>query len=210
MLLNLPANEATSYEETDRKIDELNLKIDNLDELLKNDNALLSEEYSNLDDLMEREDRLKRLKIEIFEKTKYLEHVRQARNILKSAYESYSSKYVGPVKEAFLKYCGLFIKDEVNHFRFDANMEISSEEMCKMRKIDTFSCGYKDLIGFCMRLALTDVMYRDEKPMLVLDDPFVNLDNGKDEGVRFILNKLKEKYQIIYMTCRDERVFKVK
>ncbi len=210
MLLNLPANEAASYEETDRKIDELNLKIDNLDELLKNDNALLSEEYSNLDDLMEREDRLKRLKIEIFEKTKYLEHVRQARNILKSAYESYSSKYVGPVKEAFLKYCGLFIKDEVNHFRFDANMEISSEEMCKMRKIDTFSCGYKDLIGFCMRLALTDVMYRDEKPMLVLDDPFVNLDNGKDEGVRFILNKLEEKYQIIYMTCRDERVFKVK
>ena len=206
-LYNLPLGSVISYEETDKKMERLNSKIDDLDLLLKNDTALLSEESFKLDDLTEREDRLKVLETEITEKSKYLEHARQAQNILKKAYESYSSKYVGPVKEAFFKYCGLFLKDEVSHFRFDANMKISSEEMCKLRKIDTFSCGYKDLTGFCMRLALTDAMYRDEKPMLVLDDPFVNLDNGKDEGVRHILEELKENYQIIYMTCRDERVF---
>ena len=206
-LFNLPLDRITLYEAIDKKIDELNSEIDNLDVLLKNDTALLSEEFSKLDDLKEREDRVKELEIEILKKSKYLEHVRQAQSLLKKAYENYSSKYTGPVKEAFLKYCALFLKEEVNHFRFNANMEISSEEMCKLRKIDTLSCGYKDLIGFCMRLALTDVMYRDEKPMLVLDDPFVNLDNGKDEGIRYILEELKENYQIIYMTCRDERVF---
>ena len=206
-LFNLPLDRITLYEAIDKKIDELNSEIDNLDVLLKNDTALLSEEFSKLDDLKEREDRVKELEIEILKKSKYLEHVRQAQSLLEKAYESYSSKYTGPVKEAFLKYCALFLKEEVNHLRFNANMEISSEEMCKLRKIDTLSCGYKDLIGFCMRLALTDVMYRDEKPMLVLDDPFINLDNGKDEGIRYILEELKENYQIIYMTCRDERVF---
>lgn len=41
------------------------------------------------------------------------------------------------------------------------------------------SAGYQDLLGICMRLALVDAMYPKEKPFLVLDDPFVNLDEEK-------------------------------
>ena len=44
-------------------------------------------------------------------------------------------------------------------------------------------------MGFCLRLALVDVMYREEKPFLVLDDPFVNLDDEKMPGARLLLRE---------------------
>lgn len=69
----------------------------------------------------------------------------------------------------------------------------------------TMSAGYKDLIGICMRFALVDAMYPLEKPFLILDDPFVNLDDEKLARGRRLLAVLSQDYQVIYFTCHGSR-----
>jgi len=56
-----------------------------------------------------------------------------------------------------------------------------------------------------MRLALVDAMYQEEKPFLILDDPFVNLDQEKVAAGNELLKEVAEEYQVIYFTCHDSR-----
>ena len=51
-----------------------------------------------------------------------------------------------------------------------------------------------------------DSMYQDEKPMLIMDDPFVNLDDRNMAGAKKFVEKISEKYQILYFTCSQNRV----
>ena len=54
-------------------------------------------------------------------------------------------------------------------------------------------------------MALVDAMYQEEEPVLIMDDPFVSLDDRKVSACRNFLEKLGEKYQIIYFTCSAAR-----
>jgi uncharacterized protein YhaN len=56
-----------------------------------------------------------------------------------------------------------------------------------------------------MRFALVDAMYQGEKPFLVLDDPFVNLDEDKMEKGTRLLKQISREYQILYFTCHESR-----
>ena len=56
-----------------------------------------------------------------------------------------------------------------------------------------------------MRLALVDTMYQGEKPFLILDDPFVNLDEEKVAYGNILLLSVAKEYQVIYFTCHDSR-----
>ena len=67
------------------------------------------------------------------------------------------------------------------------------------------SDGYRDLVGLCRRMAMIEAMYEEERPFLILDDPFVNLDNDRVKGGVNLLKRISEPYQIIYFTCHDSR-----
>ena len=49
-------------------------------------------------------------------------------------------------------------------------------------------------------------MYQGERPVLIMDDPFVNLDDRNMVGAVRLMSLLEEKYQIIYFTCSQNRV----
>lgn len=65
------------------------------------------------------------------------------------------------------------------------------------------SAGQQDLFHFAERLAILDVLYKEEQPPLILDDPFVNLDTAKQQRAVDILKQLSEKRQVIYFTCHN-------
>ena len=68
-----------------------------------------------------------------------------------------------------------------------------------------WSAGQRSLCAFCFRMALLENMYPGERPFLILDDPFVNLDAAHMDRVRQVLQKLSEKWQLIYFTCHESR-----
>ena len=48
-------------------------------------------------------------------------------------------------------------------------------------------------------------LYADEKPMIVFDDPFTNLDADKIAGGLKFLEEISKEYQVIYFTCHKDR-----
>jgi uncharacterized protein YhaN len=48
-------------------------------------------------------------------------------------------------------------------------------------------------------------MYRGNLPFLILDDPFVSLDEGHMERVKGLLKELSKQMQMVYFTCHESR-----
>ena len=124
---------------------------------------------------------------------------------LQSAKEQFVSKYMEPIASGFAKYYGLLTGRTDRAWMIDANLNLRIREQGEYREIPWMSAGYQDLLGVCMRLALVDAMYQDEKPFLILDDPFVNLDDKKIEHANQLLLQVAKEYQMIYFTCSKAR-----
>lgn len=143
---------------------------------------------------------LERLKEEEKEKTEYYNLLDKTKNFLEGARENLIKRYKDPLTNSFMKYYSQITGAE-DKFSIDINAKVSPEEAGKPRDEAYFSRGYRDLIGFCMRIALADAMYSEEKPFLVLDDPFVNLDDERNSKAKELLSKLCDEYQILLLTC---------
>lgn len=127
------------------------------------------------------------------------------REYLKKAREAFTARYQNPLMQGFSKYYKLLTGKEAEAYVVDANMDLAVKEQGLFRESRFLSDGLKDLTGICMRMALVDAMYEKEKPFLIFDDPFVNLDDEKtNHGFRFLAEAGKE-YQIIYFTCHQSR-----
>ena len=131
----------------------------------------------------------------------------KTRKYLAEARDSFNTKYIKDIQASFDKYYQILAGDSTE-FTIDANLNVTYVEQGQPRITDTLSEGYQDLVGLCRRVAMADAMYTSEKPFLVLDDPFVNLDDRKLAGAREFINKISDQYQIIYFTCQSARTFK--
>ena len=132
-------------------------------------------------------------------------YIQKVQEYLGRAKESITNKYSAPILESFKTYYELIVSETIDDFRMDANINITKVEQGKQREINTLSSGYRDLIGLCLRVALVDAMYTDETPILIMDDPFTNLDDGKMRQAKQFLEYVAKKYQVIYFTCSDAR-----
>jgi uncharacterized protein YhaN len=131
--------------------------------------------------------------------------VKLTQDFLQKAKEQFVSKYMEPISKGFSKYYSMLTGDTRGDWMIDANINLMVREYGELRDTRWLSAGYQDLIGVCMRLALVDAMYQTEKPFLILDDPFVNLDKQKVEYGNQLLLSVAEEYQVIYFTCHDSR-----
>ena len=86
----------------------------------------------------------------------------------------------------------------------DANIDVSVKEQGLTHSVLQLSRGLRDVVGLSLRMAFIDVMFPGEKPVLILDDPFVNLDRANYEAAEKLLNIISGEYQVIYFAARDE------
>jgi uncharacterized protein YhaN len=128
----------------------------------------------------------------------------QAREILLRARNSVATRYLIPVEEGCKAYMKL-LQNETTAVRFNADGAPLREEQGKLREIGYYSAGMRELLGFSIRIALIDAIVNQEKPVLVLDDPFVHLDDKKYAAAAKIIKRLSESRQIIYLTCSRSR-----
>lgn len=149
--------------------------------------------------------RLEELKsIQAQEQQKY-HRIRKVQEYLGKAKESITNRYSAPILKSFSEYYEMITKASSEQFHIDANINITKDEQGKQREMSTLSSGYRDLIGICLRVALVDAMYKEERPILIMDDPFTNLDDAKMKEAKRFLEYVAEKYQVIYFTCSNAR-----
>ena len=137
-----------------------------------------------------------------------LEHklyvIRAAREMLLRAKENMATRYLQPVQEK-AKMRLQALQANSSDLRFSAEGESLLEESGQLRGVEYYSAGEKELVDFCIRLGLIDTVFLKERPPLILDDPFVNLDDKRAEKAKKLVKDLAGEYQILYFTCAADR-----
>jgi uncharacterized protein YhaN len=60
-----------------------------------------------------------------------------------------------------------------------------------------------DQLYLAARLALLDLLYRDTKPPLLLDDPFVKFDSDRRRQAMVLCKEIAQEHQVLLFTCSD-------
>jgi len=87
----------------------------------------------------------------------------------------------------------------------DLNLSVFSEERGDWVAVDgdVLSRGTVDQLYFATRLALIDLLYRDAKPPLLLDDPFVKFDPERRSQALALCREIAQEHQVLLFTCSE-------
>lgn len=167
-------------------------------------------EYESLQDreekrLLHLSDEKNRLEKEYKDLHHRYEVLLATRKYLQKAAENFSTSLRAPLLDSFSRFFRSLTKTDEPAFHLDANLHLSFQSLGSLRPLDALSEGMHDLAGLCFRLALIDAIYPEEKPFLILDDPFVNLDEEKIQAGMDLLTDLSDSFQILYFTCHESR-----
>lgn len=158
-------------------------------------------------------DKIEDIESEIVQTEKDIERLKKEHNLLNltkecmvEAKENLAEKYMGHMSSNFKKYLGKLNNGKTEKYQIDINLDIKVEDGGKLYKKDQLSSGMKDLVQLCLRMALVESIYKDvDNPILVLDDPFINLDNNRLQNAIDLLKEISLDYQIIYFICHSSR-----
>ena len=123
---------------------------------------------------------------------------------LQQARENLSTAYMGTIRSRFGYYLSK-LEGGDGKYLVDSQLRVQLERQGQSRELAYFSAGQTDLVLLCMRLALVDALFKNEEMFVILDDPFVNLDDEHMEQARRLLPELASQRQILYLTCHSGR-----
>lgn len=124
---------------------------------------------------------------------------------LQQARERLSTSYLDIIRSRFGWYLTQLEHSTGEKYLIDTDLQVYPERMGQTRELAYFSAGQTDLVMLCMRLALVDALFREENMFVILDDPFVNLDDAHTAQGCKLLRNLAAKRQILYLTCHSSR-----
>lgn len=128
-----------------------------------------------------------------------------AEELLSLAHKKLCDKYVAPVKDSFLKYSDGIQKALGERLVMTADFEVSFEFSGEIKSRKHLSAGQRAVCGLCLRLALLDNVFKDEKPFVIMDDPFINLDKENMQKTAKAVKEFSGNVQIIYFCCHESR-----
>ena len=133
--------------------------------------------------------------------------VANTQKFLEEAKTALSTRYLDGMQESFRRYFTALTGADAPESLMDTSFEVRLREGGQTRTMESFSRGWRDAVRFCVRLSLADALFAEgERPFLLLDDPFVNLDNDRLAAARTLLEQLADEQQILYLVCHSDRI----
>ena len=133
-----------------------------------------------------------------------------AKESMVEAKENLAEKYMGDVSSNFKKYLDKLNNNQSEQYDLDINLDIKVQHGGEFYDKNQLSSGMKDLVQLCLRMALVESVYKGvDNPILVLDDPFINLDNSRLENAIDLLREISLDYQVVYFICHSSRSIEV-
>ena len=185
-----------------------------LDELAKRSKAIAEEqallgreisiariEIDKKDEYLMQKDELEELYLKHVDS---LETIKKTAALLSEACDNITSKYLGKTKAKFEEYSRLITGSE-GEYTLNTSFELTKTERGMAHGIESYSRGTRDLYALGLRLALLDALYENESPFIILDDPFIALDDQRLEKAKAMLKTLGKTKQILYFTCTKAR-----
>ncbi len=159
--------------------------------------------------------------------------IRTTRQYLNTAKEQFLARYLGPLGDRMRHYLSWIwrepaagaegeegtaaqhpgkidaagdLRPAAEAFTLDIDLQPVLALRGQTRDAAYMSAGTRDLLALCSRFALVDVLYPNQTPPVILDDPFSNLDEDKIKEAMELLSRAAKNRQIIYFTCHDSRM----
>jgi DNA repair exonuclease SbcCD ATPase subunit len=85
----------------------------------------------------------------------------------------------------------------------DLGIKVFAPERNDWVDVSSLSQGTLDLVYLAARIGLVRLVTGDRRPPLVLDDPFVTLDDARAERALALLKEISADFQVIYLTTSD-------
>ncbi len=131
--------------------------------------------------------------------------VQKTSEYLAKARANLDGRYLGGLTDRFNDYASTWLENEKLDAVVGEDFNVAINEGSTPHDVANYSTGYQDLLDICLRMALVDTVFEREDPFIVMDDPFVNLDQDKISRAMLLLNLLSQKKQIIYFACHPSR-----
>lgn len=128
-----------------------------------------------------------------------------AEDYIKAADAKLQQKYVAPVKNKFVEFSAPIEKALGEKVVMDKDFRIYFESGGEIRDDKHLSSGQRCILSLCFRLSLIENAFGGEKPFIIMDDPFVNLDKEHIEKTLEFLKSVSKDEQIIYFCCHESR-----
>ncbi len=209
--------ETIELAEGEKTVEELQAEQEVLDAQISELNQFIPKDVEDVsqisESLVQHEDEREHLAAMQEEETRMAERVNilsRTADYLNKAREKFLLRYMRPMQDGMKHYLSMMDLPEdvdipVEEYEMDMDLTVRFLHRGQTRTSAYLSAGYQDLTSLCARFALIDVLYREEKPTVILDDSFINLDEDKLKAGLHLLGKLSEERQIIYFTCHESR-----
>ena len=189
----------------EQKLSEMRKRVSELNLLYGSEKQSLERLEEAADSLPEYTDEAERLRGEIAVYEEKRNTAESAKEFLKRASYNLSSRYLRKMEQSFKENYKKASYSAMPTPNIDAELGLSFRDGGAERGTEWYSEGIRSLINLCMRLALTDALFENEAPFLVLDDPFSELDGTNLEKAKALIKELGRDRQIIYLTCHESR-----
>lgn len=199
LVLNIQDEDPASFYEEKSRVER---EYAVLDVKLKAIEKEISRVLESLDEKQLEERNLKSLKESIESKMRIVMNVK---SFMLKAKQNVSQRFVEPMQKKLSQILQTLSQDNINA-RVDFDMDIKIDTPIGLKEVDFLSRGRQDLLAICKRFALIESVFVKTKPFIVLDDPFVNLDEKTLQGMMGLIKSFAKTYQIVYLTCHGARI----
>lgn len=165
---------------------------------IQNQIRMLEESAGQIPELEEEEERLSGEMEQAVREHALLE---KTLKYLKTARDQFSSRYLKELQQGLIHYLDILEPQYGSEPAVDVKLKVKVKEAGALRDLEYLSAGCQDMLQIAERLAIVDALYKEEQPILILDDPFVNLDQKKRRRAEELLGQMAGDRQLIYFTC---------
>ena len=134
------------------------------------------------------------------------DQITKAKMFMESAEENLKNKFIMPIQDKYIDYARQINPHLADNISMNYDFEINFDINGKYKNYLQLSLGEKACLGLCLRFAIIDNIYKDDKPIIILDDPFVNLDEDNLQKAKDVLVKLSSNTQVLYLCCHKSRM----
>lgn len=124
---------------------------------------------------------------------------------LKSADKALKDRFVGPVRDSYSEYMRALLPHWADNIEMGTDYRVRVKVDDVAHDCGHLSQGERTCLELALRIAVIDNMYKGEKPFLIMDDPFVELDEENMRKATQLLKNISERYQVVYFCCHEAR-----
>ncbi|MGM9609729.1 MAG: ATP-binding protein [Eubacteriales bacterium] len=144
-----------------------------------------------------------------------LDTILAASDFLKAAHANLTTRYLGEIQLHFRHYMQLLTGEQTDAptsdeyaaetYTVTPDFAVNISRFGQTKPSEALSRGGRDLVALCLRFAISDALFGGKKPFLILDDPFINLDDEKVKYAMALLSRIAGERQILYICCHTSR-----